>query len=117
MKCPVCSSLLEKIDVAPCYDCGHDEDEIEEFNKNEHSYNEYKIFDEEIILCNFCDVDFHSYYPEYFGLPRGYKKSYELDFLRSIEKKSIEKDYYCKTCNRRLAFLNFLSKVINKNTK
>jgi hypothetical protein len=110
--CPICYERLETLDVAPCADCGHLVQEIEHALKGKHTYAEMRIFgDLALVLCDFCQVDFDSYHPEYFGLPPnariGYKK---LAFLREVSEVLIGKDKYCGNCDRRLAFLEFLSK-------
>jgi len=53
--------------VAPCFDCGHEESELGELAAGEHEYHRYRIFDREIVLCDFCDADFGSYYPSFVG--------------------------------------------------
>jgi hypothetical protein len=69
-QCPDCFTALEPIDVAPCFDCGHLAIELEHLASGRHTYAEYRVFGECIVLCNFCRVDFSSYDPEYFGLPK-----------------------------------------------
>ena len=55
-------------------ECGGDDFELDHFK--EHNYTEYEIFfDQRLVLCDFCDVDFGSYDPTYFG----FKKKRRLD--------------------------------------
>ncbi len=116
MECPICNSDMASIEVAPCYDCGHSKEEITELKNDEHEYYLYEIFGEKIILCDFCDADFDSYYPEYFGLLKDLPQEYPFDQNRlKIEDAEVKTDYYCKKCQRRLAFLNFLKTVREKN--
>lgn len=83
--CPICHSTLESRPVAPCFDCGHVESELVELAAREHTYHEFRAFGYKIIHCNFCDADFGSYYPSYFGLPdRGKLIGEVLDFVREI---------------------------------
>ena len=56
--CPVCYTELEVIDVAPCDDCGWDENEIQHFDEKKHVYAEFNVYGASLILCSFCDVDF-----------------------------------------------------------
>ncbi|MBB4132960.1 MULTISPECIES: hypothetical protein [unclassified Xanthomonas] len=105
--CPFCSSTLEAIDVAPCFDCGHATQELEHFSRKEHEYNVFELWDREIVLCDFCDADFGSYYPDYWGLPDGPLPIYPLTLLREVDNPSITQDFYCATCKHRLDFLMF----------
>ena len=51
-------------------DCGHDPQELQHFADCQHTYAENLIFGPlSLVLCNFCQVDFGSYDPTYFGLP------------------------------------------------
>jgi len=46
--------------------------EIEHALAGKHSYAEMRIFDDlTLILCDFCQVDFASHDPTFFGLPIG----------------------------------------------
>ena len=109
--CPICYSKLEVKEVAPCMECGHLEEEIAHFET--HTYSEMKIFGElSLILCNFCQVDFGSYDPEFFGLPPktdlGFHK---MQFVHSIDNLSIKKDKFCPECHHRIQFLIFVSQA------
>src|SRR4051794_5038082 len=59
--CPICYGPLEFREVAPCYDSGHDPEELEHLSAGRHTYAELRIFGLTIVLCNFCWVDFSSY--------------------------------------------------------
>jgi len=106
---------MEKIEVAPCYDCGHSEKELEELKKLEHEYHLFNVFGEKIVLCDFCDADFGSYYPEYFGFPEGSPQDYPMDLIKKITEPKPSKDHYCPKCQHRLSFIAFLTKVRKKN--
>jgi hypothetical protein len=108
--CPLCQSKLEVIDVAPCWECGHLPVEIEHARARKHSYAEMRVFrDLTVLLCNFCQVDFGSSTPEYFGLPTGSRIGYQtLEFVREIPDVYIGKDKWCPECGHRLAFLEFV---------
>lgn len=69
--CPICFTSLETREVAPCYDCGHDPEELVHLAERRHTYDELETLGARVILCNFCQSDFSSYDPTYFGLPRG----------------------------------------------
>jgi hypothetical protein len=66
-----------------------------------------------VVLCDFCDVDFGSYYPSYFGLPDcGHVIGEVLDLVRVIDPAPYPiTDGYCDQCKHRLAFLKFLAAV------
>jgi hypothetical protein len=104
----MCAGAMEQRIVAPCFDCGHDPSEIGEFERKEHEYHAFKLWGEELVLCDFCDADFGSYFPEYWGLPEGLPQEYPLTLLRKVESPTLSKDMYCVQCKHRLAFLNFL---------
>ena len=72
-QCPICFGRLEIIYAAPCYDCGHDGNEIDHYKEGKHTYHEFEVFGFPIVLCNFCMVNFSSYDPEYFGFSQGTK--------------------------------------------
>jgi len=109
--CPVCYEPLEVREVAPCMECGGSPGEIDEALAGKHSYSEYQIFgDLSLVLCNFCQCDFGSYDPTYFGLPlrtkigmmdRGWK------FIRAVPP-VIVKDKWCPQCRERLSYLSFV---------
>jgi hypothetical protein len=66
--CPLCYELLEARDVAPCMDCGH---LVDLALTGKYTYAEYRYSgDLSLVLCIYL-VDFASYDPTYFGLPRG----------------------------------------------
>jgi hypothetical protein len=112
-QCPICYCPLEVRDVAPCMECGGYPDEIDHFLQGKHTYYEYEVFEGlNLILCNFCVVDFSSYDPTFFGLPKGsgIGLGYMI-FKRSINNPTLSKDKFCPECGYRLAFLNFLVKA------
>lgn len=106
--CPICYTKLTVKEVSPCEECGHLEEELNHYKS--HRYAEMRIFGElSLILCDFCQVDFGSYNPEFFGLP--HQKSiglHTMQFIRSIENVSIRKDKCCPECHHRLPFLRFV---------
>jgi hypothetical protein len=60
----------------------------------------------------FCQVDFGSYDPTFFGLPKDARIGYgKMQFVRVVEDVHIGKDKYCPECGYRLAFLEFLEKA------
>ena len=64
-----------------------------------------------LVLCNACEIEFATYYPEYFGLPRStnlFRTVREWPFIREIPPELV-KDKVCGQCHRRLAFLKFLA--------
>jgi hypothetical protein len=82
--CPLCYGELEVRDVAPCDECGALQQELEHFAARKHSYAEYEVFPPlKLTLCNFCDVDFGSGDPTFFGLPRSARIGYQ--FMRLVQ--------------------------------
>ena len=116
-QCPICHGPLEVRDVAPCWDCGAMPDELAEFKRGEHEYSEWEVFpDLTAVLCDFCDADFGSYDPTYFGLPKGSRIGMDkMRPLRKLNDLTITKDGYCPECQQRLAFLNFIVKAREQN--
>jgi hypothetical protein len=108
--CPICHELLEVRDVAPCMECGCEPSEIEEAKAGEHSYAEFRIFGAlSLVLCNFCQADFSSYDPTYFGLPRGTSVGMERGWqLVRVVQPFIAKGKCCPQCRHRLPFLEFV---------
>ena len=112
-QCPICYTPLEVTDVAPCMECGNDPQEIEHALAGTHTYAEMRIFgDLTLVLCDFCQVDFGSYDPAFFGLPRDARIGYEkMQFLRAVEEVNICKDKYCPQCGYRLPFIKFVQQA------
>jgi hypothetical protein len=92
-------------------DCGHDPVELQHFAEGRHSYGEYRIFgDLSLVLCSFCQVDFASYDPAYFGLPRKTRLGLDrITFVGDVVPQPHTFDKVCPECHRRLCFLQFLS--------
>jgi hypothetical protein len=108
--CPICYGALEVRDVAPCFDCGGDPKELEDLDARRHTYTEVLAFRIPIVLCDFCQVDFSSYDPEYFNRPKGAKLGLsEFSVVRELQDPKREKDKFCGACGRRLAFLRFVA--------
>jgi hypothetical protein len=108
--CPLCYGELEVRDVAPCDECGAVPQEIEHFAYGKHTYAEYEVFPPlKVTLCNFCDVDFGSYDPTFFGLPPKARIGYQyMRLIEPVRQPTLSKDKYCPTCNLRLSFLRFV---------
>ena len=96
--------------VTPCFDCGHLTGELKELEAGSHLYHQFHVFGETIVLCDFCDADFGSYYPSFFGLPGEVPadQEYDLELICQIESPTREEDLYCAKCDHRHAFLSFL---------
>ncbi len=117
-RCPICSGSLGQREVAPCYDCGHETSELGELVRGEHEYFWYSVFGQRLVLCDFCDADFGSYLPQYFGLPDGPCGSYQgLERHETISDPQPAMDGYCATCQHRLAFLEFLRAARQHNSQ
>jgi hypothetical protein len=69
-----------------------------------------------LVLCDFCIVDFGSYNPSFFGLPRDRGVRWQdLRFIKRVHEPSLGQDKYCPSCDHRLTFLNFVAAVRLKN--
>lgn len=89
--CPLCYTELIVKDATPCMECGGDDFELDHYT--EHHYKEYELyFGQRLILCDFCDVDFSSYDPTYFGFPRGRRIGLQdWNFVREIKDKELRR--------------------------
>jgi hypothetical protein len=115
-QCPLCFEPLEVREVAPCAECGGDPKELEHLLEGRHSYQLMKVMgDYEVILCNFCMVDFGSRDPSYFGLASGARIGFEtMQFLKDVAP-SVGKDQFCAACGHRLAFLRLVATCRERN--
>ena len=78
------------------HDCGHLDHEIEHALSGRHTLQSIALGDLTLILCDFCWIDFDSYYPELLRLPKGSKmKPRWISFERWMS--NIGKDKYCPT--------------------
>ncbi len=93
--------------------------ELEELAEGAHRYREYRVWGLRIVLCDFCDADFGSYFPSHFGFKAEDRARLDdLEFLREVEPSSApDYDKYCPKCQHRLAFLNFRRAAIDLNEK
>lgn len=111
--CPICGDELEVREVAPCDDCGGDPQELSHFRDNKHQYAEYEVFPGlNLMLCDFCMIDFASYKPAFFGLADGTRLGVEkMNFVKDVLNASLGWDKFCPDCGYRLSFLRFLQKA------
>jgi hypothetical protein len=110
--CPICYTALETREVAPCYDCGHDPEELVHLAEARHTYDEVETLGARAVLCDFCQSDFSSYDPTYFGLPHGTPLGRpHIQFVRRIQDPRANTDKFCPRCQRRLAFLRFVAQA------
>jgi hypothetical protein len=118
-QCPICFGELETRDCAPCDDCGWDPKEIQDLTEKKHVYKTYEVYKGlRLTLCNFCDVDFGSYKPVYFGFKNGRRIGFQnFNFVRQIGNPEIVKDKFCPECSKRLTFLRFLAAVRDSNER
>jgi hypothetical protein len=105
--------LQEVTDVAPCMKCGNIPEEIEHALAGKQPYAEMRLFgDLTLVLYDFCQLDFGSSDPTFFGLPREARIGDDkMQFLRTVEKVFICKDKCCPQCGYRLPFLKFVRKA------
>lgn len=111
--CPLCYARLEVREVAPCMECGHKPEEIEQTLAGRHTFIERRIFGNlTLVLCDFCEVDFGSFAPEFFGLPRRTRLGLgQMDFVRMLDHVVIGQDKFCPQYGYRLAFLEFAAQA------
>ena len=108
--CPVCFGELEVRELAPCDDCGGKSEELEHFREGRHVYQVFAVFPGlELTLCDFCMVDFTSYDPEFFGLPKRSELGLgKMVFVRSVNQPSLLLGKVCTQCGLRLTFSRFV---------
>src|SRR5262245_56304310 len=106
--CPICFAQLETRELAPCYDCGHDPDELRQLAEGEHTYDEVAVLGARAVLCDFCQVDFASSDPTCLGRARGRPLGRDIQRIRAIAEPHATIDKFCPECRRRLAFLRFV---------
>ena len=111
--CPICYGELAVREVAPCDDCGGRPKELEHFRERMHTYAIYEIFPGlELTLCDFCAVDFASYHPDFFGLPKQTRLGFGTDrmkLVRSLDQPSAQLGKVCIQCGLRLTFARFVA--------
>ena len=107
--CPLCYGELETREVTPCMECGGEPIELQHLAEGRHTYAELRVFGElALVLCDFCQVDFGSRDPAFFGLPRHARIGFDkMQFLRDVPA-TPGHDKYCPDCGLRLAFLKFV---------
>jgi len=93
--------------------CGHVSEEIEEFRAGNHKYHELEVFPGlPLVLCEFCQVDFSSYDPTYFGLPRDRTSDLRrMNMITEDHTKETRSDLVCTKCNHPLPFLEFVAQA------
>ena len=100
--------------MAPCMDCGPRPDELEHFASGRHTYAEWQLFPEladRLVLCDFCEIDFGSYLPEYFGMPAGSEPGRRRQFIRERRDLMVVEDWVCPECQTRKGFAEFVVRV------
>lgn len=115
-QCPECGEELEVVEAAPCDDCGWDKTEIDHFRAKKHTYALFDVYGSRLRLCDFCEADFSSYDPAYWGLSSraqvgcgsvGFRKLEEL----SAKDLSIGKTKFCPSCRSTLKLLRAARKA------
>jgi hypothetical protein len=109
--CPLCQSALEMREVTPCMDCGGHPREREHTAQGLHSYERLRAFGRfEIVLCDFCRIDFGSYPNYFFGLPSHQHTGYNsLESLGPYQGPKVVQDHFCNQCGYSLRFLQFVA--------
>jgi hypothetical protein len=107
--CPICYTALETREVAPCYACGHAPSDLTDLAEGRHTYDEIETLGARAVLCDFCQSDFSSFDPTYFGRPAGTPMGRpHIQFVRTIRDPRPGVDKFCPQCQHRLAFLRFV---------
>jgi hypothetical protein len=89
--------------------------EIEHALMGRHTYSQMRVCDFILTLRDFCQVDFGSLRPEFFGLSKNERIGYEkMQFVRDVKDTSIRKDKVCVRCGYRLSFLKFIAEIRNR---
>jgi len=96
--CPICYAPLLTRVIAPCWDCGAFPIELDHLAEGRHKYAEVLIFDIEIVLCDFCQVDFCSYAPAVFGRGNRVRYGKGTTFVRDVLDPQPIKDKDCGNC-------------------
>lgn len=114
--CPICFEPMIRKELTPCMDCGGEESELGHFK--EHNYKEWEIvYDQRLILCDFCDVDFGSYKSDFFGFKNPRIIGFEhFNFVKDIKDKRLHTGLFCENCNMTHDFLKFVS-VCRENNR
>lgn len=119
--CPVCYGELEVRELAPCDDCGAQLQELEHFREGKHTFSIYEVFpDLELTLCDFCAVDFTSYHPEFFGLPKRTRLGFgsgRMKLVRSVDQPVLGLGKVCTQCGLRLTFARFVIQAPEKHAR
>jgi hypothetical protein len=117
--CPICYGELEVRELAPCDDCGAKPEELEHFRQGLHTYAVYRVFqDLELTLCNFCDVDFGSYNPEFFGLHKKSQIGYDkMSLVRRVDQPAVQLGKVCTQCGLRLTFARFVAQARERHAQ
>jgi hypothetical protein len=107
------------VEVAPCAVCSDLPGEIDEFLAGKHTYHAMRIFGNlSLVLCNFHQVDFGSFDPTYFSLPKGTRIGLEkMQFALQVQNVGIEKDKHCPSCRYRLSWLEFVAEARELHAK
>ena len=98
-------------------ECGTDDFELDHFET--HEYLEFEAyFGQRLVLCDFCEADFPSYDPTYFGFPIG-KRLHTDDwkFIQRITGNELQEVPYCPKCTRSLAFTSFIATCRSENRR
>jgi len=97
--------------------CGGNNEEPSHYRT--HKFTEYEVyFDQRLILCDFCDVDFSSYDATYFGFKTGKRIGLnDFNFVKEITNKELYFDHFCPKCLHRKPFLEFIKKCRIENEK
>jgi hypothetical protein len=105
-------------ECAPCDNCGWKmPEEKEDLLNHRHTYTTYEIYQGlRLTLCNFCDVDFSSYKPEYFGFTNNRQLGLtDFTFVKQLNNPIMVIDQFCTHCYARATFLHFLAAIREMN--
>lgn len=104
-------------ELTPCMDCGGAESELNHFKS--HKYKEWEvIYNQRLVLRDFCEVDFGSYKSTFFGFKNTTNIGFEnFNFVKDIKDKRLQIGLFCNNCRKPHDFLKFVSICRENNSK
>ena len=112
-QCPMCYSALEIRDVTPCYICGGRPESVAQFDFAV-EFREFRLPDGQVIvMCWGCELG-EFMVPGGWGYRIAFGEALPINALqwsRSLQASRLQKDKFCPACNLRLAFLDVVAKI------
>src|SRR5688572_28117477 len=117
--CPICSSVLEERQCAPCYTCGGHDNSLKHLAMGVQEFSVYDAYNGlQIVLCDRCEVNFSSYNPVYFGFRHQTRIGLPtFKLLRTVANPQPASDKFCGQCNHRAKFIDFVVSIRKLNAE